>query len=222
VSFFGDQMKELEIPKLYKQYFIDKKDERRKLFENIKNLYKPKKGIYPGSFVHISPSFYIREMTYIDSDKRISNFFKDDKVLNFIKHNKNYDEDPKIYVFQADFSSELPIDINSFDILFSFYAGFISQSCKRYLKNQGILVCNNSHGDASLAYTDEEYELIAIIKRNGDKFCITDTDLDEYFIKKDNTPIDIEKVQKKMVGENFTKKGYAYVFKFHRNPKNDT
>ena len=215
-------MKEIEIPKLYKQYFIDKNDERKKLFENIKNLYKPKKGLYPGSFVHISPSFYIREMTYIDSDKRISKFFKDEDVIDFIKLNKIYDENPSVKAFQADFSSELPIDECSFDILFSFFSGFISQSCKKYLKNQGILVCNNSHGDASIAYTDEEYELIAVIKRNGDKFSITDKDLDEYFIKKDGTSIDIEKVQKKMIGENFTKKGYAYVFKFHRNPKNDT
>jgi len=215
-------MKEIKIPKLYKKYFIDKNDERKKLFENIKDLYKPEKGIYPGSFVHISPSFYIREMTYIDSDKRISKFFKDEDVLNFIKLNKIYYENPTIKALQADFSSDLPIDEYSFDILFSFFAGFISQSCKKYLKNQGILVCNNSHGDASIAYTDGEYELIAVIKRNGNNFSITDKDLDGYFIKKDGTSIDIEKVQKKMVGENFTKKGYAYVFKFHRNPKNDT
>ncbi len=215
-------MKEINIPKLYKQYFVDKNEERKVLFEKLKDTYKPQKGIYPGSFVHISPSFYIQEMLYIDSDKRITKFFEDEKVLKYINLNKTYEEKPKIKSLQADFSINLPIDENYFDIMFSFFAGFISQSCKKYLKNNGILVCNNSHGDASIAYTDKEYELVAVIKRNGNNFSINDKDLDEYFIKKDGTSIDTDKVLSKMIGENFTKKGYAYVFKFNRYPKNNT
>lgn len=215
-------MEKIEIPKLYKKYFVDKNDERKELFEKLKGLYNPQKGIYPGSFVQISPSFYIKEMTYIDSDKRISKFFDDDSVLRYINYNKIYDEIPVVKAFQSDFSSKLPIDDYFFDIMFSFYAGLISQYCKNYLKNNGLLVCNNSHGDASIAFIDNEYELIAIIKRNGEMFNISEKNLDEYFIKKDGTAIDIEKVQTKMIGEKFTKNAFAYVFKLHRNPKNDT
>jgi len=211
-----------EIPKLYKQYFVDKNDERKMLFDKLKNLYSPGRGIYPGSFVHITPSFFISDMTYIDSDKRITKFFKDEKVLSYIESNKNYDESSVVNAFQADFSSKLPISEDSFDMMFSFYAGFISQSCKKYLKESGILICNNSHGDASIAYTDEDYKLIAVIKRTGDSFTISDKDLGEYFIKKDKSPVDREKVLRKMTGENFTKKGYAYVFIYSPDPKNST
>ena len=211
-----------EIPKLYKQYFLDKHDDRRMLFEKLVALYHPRKGIYPGCFVHITPSFFINDMTYIDSDKRISKFFMDEKVSSYIEANKIYRESATVKSFQADFARDLPIENNAFDIMFSFYAGFISQSCKKYLKSDGILVCNNSHGDASIAYTDEDYRLIGVIKRNGEQFNITDKDLSSYFIKRDGSPINRNKVLEKMTGENFTKKGYAYVFTLCRNIGNGT
>jgi len=106
--------------------------------------------------------------------------------------------------------------------MFSFYSGFISQSCKKYLKDGGILICNNSHGDASIAYSDTDYALVSVIKRNVDNFRKTEKNLSEYFKKKDGNPIDKDKVIKRMVGENFTKKGYAYVFRYQKTPKNDT
>ena len=36
------------------------------------------------------------------------------------------------------------------DVLLSQYAGFISEPCKGYLRAGGVLVANNSHGDARL------------------------------------------------------------------------
>jgi hypothetical protein len=212
-------MGRVEIPPLYKQYFVDKADERRVMFEKIATLYHPQKGIYPGSFVHITPSFYIPQMTYIDSDKRISKFFNDDNVTDYIEENKRYKETSSINGVQSDYSKNLPIDKNSFDIMFSLYAGFISQSCKTYLKNEGILVCNNSHGDASLACIDQDYELIGVIKRRGSEFNISNKDLPAYFIKKDGSPIDRAKVEKRMIGENFTKKGFAYIFRYSRKER---
>ena len=139
-----------------------------------------------------------------------------------MKQIKKYSENASVNCFQADFSSELPIEENAFDIMFSFYAGFISQSCKKYLKVDGILVCNNSHGDASIAYSDEDYKLISVIKRNGAHFNITDKNLSSYFNKKDGSAINKNKVLEKMIGENFTKKGYAYIFTHCRDPKNGT
>jgi len=213
-------MRDAEIPKLYKQYFVDKQDERKMLFEKIVELYNPQKGIYPGSFVHITPSFFITDMTYIDNDKRISGFFRDENVLSYIIKNKIYFNSPVVNWYQSDFSNELPCNEKYFDIMFSFYSGFISQSCKKYLKDEGIFVCNNSHGDASIAFLDKDYILIGVIKRNGIKFNITDRNLNTYFKKKDGSDLDKSKVLKKMMGEKYTKKGYAYIFKLSRRPKN--
>ena len=214
-------MQRVKIPPLYKKYFIDKSDERVMLFKIINSAYSPQKGLYPGSFVHITPSFFIKDMTYIDSDKRVGSFFSDESLLDFIEENKEYSDKPIIKCFQEDYSNELPIEKNSFDIMFSFYAGFISQSCKKYLNDNGILICNNSHGDASIAFTDSDYSLIGVIMRNGDKFRIVDNNPELYFRKKDGSPIDRDKVLKRMTGENFTKNGYAYIFRYQSFLKDD-
>lgn len=200
-------------PELYHRYFVQKDDERTALFEILKETYSPSRGLYPGSFVHITPSFYIEEMVYVDSDRRISRFFHDSSVINFVERNKKYEGPVSVSSFQRDFSKPLPLEDNSFDILISLYSGFISQHCKRYLKKGGILLANNSHGDSSIAFTDSDYELIAVVKRNGKNFRLVSEGLDSFFVKKNGTAIDTSKVLEKMVGEAFTKTGYAYVFR---------
>jgi len=202
------------IPKLYETYFIAKMDERRELFLKIAQTYHPKRGLYPGSFVHITPSFYIEDMTYIDSDKRVEKFFSDPILLPFVKQHTTYNTEPVITGFQDDYSAIQPHLQASFDIMFSFYAGFISQICKVYLKPKAILVCNNSHGDSSLAAVDPDYQLIGVIKRRGEKFTLSHTNLETYCIKKDGTQIDSEKVRRKMIGEHFTKTPFAYIFQY--------
>lgn len=206
-------MKKEDVPQLYEKYFIDKTDERRNMFQQLNDIFKPDSGMYPGSFVHIAPSFYIPDMTYVDSDSRLNKFFADKTVMEFINKQKIYREEPKISWFQEDFSEQLPIEENRFDILFSFYAGFISQHCKKYLKKNGVLVCNNSHGDASIAYGDHDYSFMGVILRNGNDFRIVTDGLEHYFQKKDGSNIDTDKVLKRMIGEKFSKTGYAYIFR---------
>ena len=201
------------IPKLYKQYYIDKQDERRVLFQKIREIYRPETGLYPGSFAHITPSLYIENMIYVDNDKRISKFFSSENLTEYIRLNRAYKSEPALLGLQQDFKNNLPVKEISMDVLFSFYSGFISLHCKRYLKENGILVCNDSHGDASIATTDSDYQFIGVIKRVGDRFTISENDLHLYFQKKDRSAIDTKKVLSQMRGENFTKKGYAYIFR---------
>lgn len=204
-------------PPLYQKYFIDKQDERENLFEKLSKKYSPKKGIYPGSFVHITPSFYIENMVYIDSDKRVKKFFEDKNLPSYINERKQYEKEAKVVGIQGNYERDFALEEGSFDIMFSFYAGFISQSCKKYLKEGAILVCNNSHGDASLAFVDVDYTLEAVVKRNTARFSISESNLEEYFQKKSGELIDVEKVKKSMRGEGFTKTGFAYIFRYKRS-----
>ena len=164
---FGGHRLKNNTPELYFQYFIQKDDERIALFKILKDSYLLQKGLYPGSFVHITPSFFIENMVYVDSDRRMTKFFSDPAVNKFITNRKKYEAPSLVSFLQADFTKPLPLEDNSFDILVSLYAGFISQHCKQKLKMGGILVANNSHGDSSIAFTDWDYELIGAIKRNG-------------------------------------------------------
>lgn len=201
------------IPKRYQQHFIEKQDERREMFSLLEQVYSLRSGLYPGSFVHITPSFYIPEMVYIDNDRRISKFFNDPAVFEYVVKNKIYESSPQFKGIQGDYSKDQGLEEGYFDAVFSFYAGFISVSCKKYLRSGGILVANNSHGDASMAITDEELESVGVVLRRQNKFNLQSDHLDPFLEKHDDSPIDMEKVKKRMVGERFKKSAFAYVFR---------
>ena len=149
---------------LYQQYYKNRNFERLALFQRISEKYGSRNVLYPGSFVHITPSFVFPRAVYVDSDKRAAKFFRDRVIYNFIDQQKQYQEEAQFVFHQADFSQGFNEREESFDMLLSQYAGFISESCKKYLKTGGILVVNNSHGDASLASSDRDYEFIAYSK----------------------------------------------------------
>ena len=131
----------------------------------------------------------------------------------FVDKNKEYGK-PSSYSFhEQDFSEGFPEKKGSFDILISLYAGFISKYCGEYLKKGGILLANNSHGDAPLAYLDKRFELIGVVKRNGNRFSYSENALDSYFIPKGKKPFGTETIEKTMRGLAYTKTAYAYVFR---------
>lgn len=202
-----------QIPDLYRKHFVDKQDERNGLFKKLSENFQIERGLYPGSFVHITPSFYISQMTYIDLDKRCERFFSSQKVLNFIDERKQYSGQCEIEFFKADFTKKLELKKNYYNLLLSFYAGFISQNCKQFLKKGGILVVNNSHGDAPLAYLDADFRLISVVKRNGTRFSISDKNLSDYFQLKNGKLPDKEKIISTMKGPGYKKSAYAYIFK---------
>ncbi len=201
------------IPKLYKQYYLDKNDERKDMFKLLSNHFKLKYGLYPGSFVHITPSFYIQNMTYIDTDNRCSTFFSKTNIKSYINKEKLFKENFKIQFINADYTQKLELNKSKFDILISLYSGFVSQYCKQYLKKGRILIVNNSHGDAPLVFLDKSFELINVIKRNASYFKLSDNTLNDYFQTKDGKPINKEKIIKKMKGPGYIKSAYAYIFK---------
>lgn len=98
--------------------------------------------------------------------------------------------------------------------MISQYAGFVGQAAKPYLKKEGLLVCNNSHGDASMASLDPAFELIAVYKRKADdKFSISDKRLEEYLMPKNGIQPYKEQIIKSMQGIAYTKSPSGYIFK---------
>jgi len=202
-----------KIPNLYNEHFIKNNFERSELFKILTDTFNIKNGLYPGSFVHITPSFFISQMVYVDTDRRCNNFFSDRLTLDYIIRKKTYNESPEIRFHRADFTKNINEKAESFDLLISLHSGFISKYCKKYLKKSGLLIVNNSHGDAPLAYFDRSFKMIGVAKRSGNHFKISDKDLNTYFKTKTGKPIDIEKIEKTMRGPGFIKTAYAYIFK---------
>ena len=99
-------------------------------------------------------------------------------------------------------------------MLISQYAGFVSQCCKKYLKPGGLLVANNSHGDASMASIDTSFEFIGVVYYSKLVYRYTTKNLDKYFIpKKKDFKITKEHLEKTMKGIGYTKTASAYLFK---------
>ncbi len=113
----------------------------------------------------------------------------------------------------ADYNKPLPININKFDLLISQYAGFISRACRKYLKMGGLLLVNNSHGDASMASILPDYKFIGVINKRGNDFKLSNKNLEKYFMSKKNIDITEEFLEKHMRGIGYIKTATDYVFK---------
>lgn len=198
---------------LYHKNYSDKKHSFIGLFEEIKKKYNPKRVLYPGCFVHITPSLVFSDVTYVDSLRNTDKFFKSEDVGLFIDNNKRYAGKTKLKFYHQDYTNPLEEKKESFDVVFSLYGGFVGQAVKKYLKSGGILVCNDSHGDASMASIDSDYQLVAVYDIiQDDKVSISDNDLERYLIPK-RKQISKDELLKTMRGVPFTKSPSGYIFK---------
>lgn len=168
---------------MYLKYVANGWD-RKGLIVKLVDRFAINSALYPGSYIHITPSFIIPEVVYVDLDKKAKSFFARDEVYQYIDKNKSYTMDSKVKFYAADYSKDFLENHMNFDLVISQYAGFISQSCKKYMKKGAILAANNSHGDAGVANADKDYKLIAVANNKDDKWTISDKNLELYFIPK--------------------------------------
>jgi hypothetical protein len=197
---------------LYRKYHLDTEDERVGLFRGLVELYGISSGLYPGCFVHVAPSFVVPSVVYVEKDRRAARFFADPEVLRLVRRRVEYVGEPQIRFHCADYTEPLAEAEESFDLLISQYAGFVSRACKRYLRVGGILVANNSHGDASMAALDPDYALVAVYRRTGERFRFAADDLDSYMVPKRGAAPTQAELERTLRGPAFTRAVAGYVF----------
>lgn len=197
---------------LYEKYYIDRDYEQVDLFRLLKKGFNINSAIYAGSYVHISPAFIFPKTVFIDADKKAKKFFEDESALQYITDRKEYLANPDVKFYAQDYRTVIDALESQFDLLISQYAGFISDSCKSYLKVGGHLLVNNSHGDAGLASIDNDYELVATIHKSKGKYRISSSNLGEYFIPKKNINVTKEYLYETGKGVGYTKTATLYVF----------
>lgn len=207
----------MELPKkplaLYEKYYVDRQFERLDLFEQLMEHYGVQSALYPGSFVHITPSLVYPETVYVDNDKTAKKFFASPAVLEFITSHKVYEQHPSITFHAQSYTENFNEANNRFDLLISQYAGFVSQYCTKYLKVGGLLLVNNSHGDASMASLDSNLKLVAVVLRRENKHRITDHNLDSYLVPKSNTLVTRDYLQQLQRGIGYKKSASMYLFR---------
>lgn len=197
---------------LYDKYYGGEKA-RRGPFDALAAWRSWERVLYPGGFIHVTASFVFRSVTYVDTDRNAKRFFSHmDDVQAFVSRHRAYPEVPELRFHSTSYEAGFDEPAQSFDLLVSLYAGFISKPCKRYLKVGGILAANNSHGDAGLASIDPDYEFVGVIKGRGDRFRVVQQDLDAYFVPKKETAVTEELLRGLGRGIGYTRTAPVYLF----------
>lgn len=187
--------------------------DRLRLFRAISAALSAGRVLYPGSFVDLAPSFSFRDVTYLDTDTRARDFFEDrEGVREIIGAQAGSPADPRFRFIHADYTGSLDLRDQSFDLLISLYAGFISEHCSRYLCRGGTLLVNSSHGDAAMASINPAFRLTGAVISSQGEYRVNTIDLEQYLIPKRPSAITAESLHESGRGVAYTKPAFAYLF----------
>ncbi len=187
--------------------------DRFALFAAVADAVEANSVLYPGSYVDLTPAFIWPSVTFVDVDRRANQFFSDrDGVRQLLSEHEVNPAVHAVEFLHADYQGSLDLAENSFDLLISLYAGFVSEHCTRYLRVGGHLMVNSSHGDAAMASIDPRYRLSAVITAHDAVCRVTSTDLDSYMIPKRDVVVSKEHLHKTGRGIAYTRSPFAYLF----------
>lgn len=155
----------------YQKQFVDISFERAGLFKLLKDRYDCSEALYPGSSVHITPSFFFPHVVYVDQSAAAAEFFSDmDAIQAYVNRNKHYKRNAYIRFIARDYTAPLALPDRGFDLLISLYAGGVSLACKEYLKVGGILVTNDHQNDVDGVMNHAGFEFRTMVKYSGGKY----------------------------------------------------
>jgi len=175
-------MDDRRIAVIYQEYVVAPDLERTALLEALRaRCPREATVLYPGSSVHVTPSFFFQHVVYVDRSEMSRDFFaRAQAVIELVNARKRYRQQPFIHFVEQDFTAELPVPESSFDVLLALYAGGISRACARYVKPGGCVLTNDHHGDARDAAELSGFELQAVVQERRGKLLFEDADLKRY------------------------------------------
>lgn len=186
--------------------------DRERLFTAVRAAVGDSVVLYPGSYVDVAVSMAFSTVTYVDLDQRAAQFFEDSAGVREIIGSRAGPRSVSVEFIHADYTNGLGLVPESFDLLVSLYAGFVSEACTRYLRVGGTLLVAPSHGDAAMASIDPRYELSGVVtSRSGDYRVKTDN-LHTYLNPENPMTVTPEYLHKHQRGIPYTRSPFAYLF----------
>lgn len=160
-------------------------DSHFRAFKLIKNNYTVEKVLYPGSWIHLTPSLLFPFVVYVDFFSKMESMFSDPELLGYIEAHSEAKDKPFIKFHKTDYREEINEEKASFDLLISLSSGFVSQYCGSYLKRRGLLFANNEHYDATKAFVDKDFLAIGVFTYGG-KLITKNQSIQKYFLTTKN------------------------------------
>lgn len=165
----------------YQKYYSDLQFERAGLFKAIQEKYNCQTVLYPGSSVHITPSFFFPHVVYVDRAPAAQEFFSNGaSVADYINTHKTYKRSAYFRFIAQDYTEAMPLREEEFDLLISLFAGQIAQACKKYLRKGGILLAHQHHRQAGGAVSDNEFKLLAVVQFRQNRYTFIEENLDRF------------------------------------------
>ena len=156
-----------------------------RVFRQIRDEFGCRRALYPGSYLHITPSLVFPSVCYVDSLKGIGRALADPELLAYIDARKSYTEEAEVRCYEQDYEGFDAVPPASFDLLISLNAGFVSQAAKEFLAPGGLLLANDEHYDARRAFTDPDYRLVGAFEKDTLRLARSEEELSACFRLKD-------------------------------------
>jgi hypothetical protein len=182
--------------KALRQYLSNYKgidDPHLRAFRLLKNKYSVEKVLYPGCWIHLTPSLVFPHVVYVDLFNKMKPMLSDPELLEYIGTNSEIFGKSTIQVHQTDFRNGIDEEKASFDLLISLSSGFVSKYCASYLREKGLLFVNNEHYDATMAYVSKNFFPIGVFTFNG-KLIQQTKEIEKYFLTTKDQEITLEMV----------------------------
>ncbi len=187
--------------------------DRHRLFGAVAAAFDVSTVFYPGCYVDVTPSFVFDSVTYLDVDRRAAQFFADVPGVEEIVRGHRRDQTTATWRFlHADYTAEDTVPEDSFDLLLSLYAGFVSEHCTRHLRTGGLLLVNPSHGDVAMARLEPRYRLVAVVTSRDGRYAVRRDDLETFLVPRRDIEITKEGLRASGRGIAYTRPAFAYVF----------
>ena len=164
------------------------------IFRKVRDKFRVQRVLYPGSYLHITPSLYFPYVCYVDSLAGFADALVNPDLRQYVADHRDYPEAPVICCYQQDYRTFTGESEGSFDLLISLNAGLISQACMRFLAPDGLLLVNDEHYDARRAFVDPDYRLRAVFAGEDLSMETSEAELDSYFKTARGTPLTPEMV----------------------------
>ena len=165
------------------------------VFRKVKDEFHVQRVLYPGSYLHITPSLFFPRVCYVDSLAGIADALADPDLRRYIADHRDYPQAPEILCYQQDYRAFTSGPEASFDLLISLNAGLVSQAGKRFLAPGGLLLVNDEHYDARRAFVDPDYRLSAVCGGEDLRMETSESELAAYFKTSQGIPLTLEMVE---------------------------
>ena len=165
------------------------------VFLRLSQEYTVRQVLYPGSYLHITPSLFFPHVAYVDALSGIAEMMADSALREYIARHKMFPEPVDLRCYQRDYCAFDDEPEGAFDLVISLNAGLISQACKRFLVSGGLFLVNDGHYDARRAFVDPDYSLISAFDGGNGRMTTHEPELHTYFKTARGVTLTLEMVE---------------------------